>query len=154
MTPERPPTSRSQHPPPPVSPQSARAPLERGERDEGTRRCGRIVYLSSTEVRLSISVITSAISYFSLCQKSRKDGGVGVWTSSSWTQRHPSPPGARCPEVPPGHHGHGKPILSIDRESGLVSTTPTQEKTELFIPPPLVRMRLGGPLGRSWSKCV
>lgn len=30
------------------------------------------VYLSSTEVRLSISVITSAISYFSLCQNRRK----------------------------------------------------------------------------------
>lgn len=30
------------------------------------------VYLSSTEVRLSISVITSAISYFSLCENRRK----------------------------------------------------------------------------------
>lgn len=35
------------------------------------------VYLSSTEVRLSISVITSAISYFSLCKNRRKklEGG-------------------------------------------------------------------------------
>lgn len=36
-----------------------------------------LTYLSSTEVRLSISVITSAISYFSLCQKKEENVGVG-----------------------------------------------------------------------------
>lgn len=38
-----------------------------GERDEGIRRCGRIVYFFFTEVRLSIFVIILVISYFSFC---------------------------------------------------------------------------------------
>lgn len=70
--------------------------------------CGR-AYLSSTEVRLSISVMTSAISYFSLCGKRRTD--AEAWQGAGGP--FPSSAGRRgavrgCSPGPPGRHGPGQ----------------------------------------------
>lgn len=55
----------------------------------GVSSHGGRAYLSSADVRLSISVITSAISYFSLCRKRRTDVGAGPPPPSSRLRAEP-----------------------------------------------------------------
>lgn len=73
----------------------------------GVSSHGGRAYLSSADVRLSISVITSAISYFSLCRKRRTDVGAG-----------PPPPSSRLRAEPLlrsclGPQGRGHRCLSL-----------------------------------------
>lgn len=91
--------------------------------------------LSSTDVRLSISVITSAISYFSLCRKRGGAGGSGGLCAPSAT-----PGDTSAPQVPAQHPRYGKQSL-------LFRATPTQGKTK-SLSVPLPREREQRSMGR------
>lgn len=95
-------------------------------------RGGR-VYLSSADVRLSISVITSAISYFSLCQKGGTSVGAGSPPPSSRTQevrlREP------LPGVSPAPTGRGHQCLSLVQRAPPSQSRPAPEQASLCLSP-------------------